>query len=47
MPDKVIPCERCEHMKEHQEKSGFWIVVSCKPIKYKSNKCRMIYKQKK
>jgi hypothetical protein len=46
MPDKVVPCGRSEEMKEHLEKSGFWVVVSCEPIKYKAGKCRIIYKQK-
>ena len=47
MPDKVTLCERCEQMKERQERSGFWIVAFCKPIKYKSNKYRIFYKQNK
>ena len=46
MPDRVVPCERCDHMKEHLEKSGFWKVVSCKPIKHKAGKCRIVYKRK-
>jgi len=46
MPDKTIPCEKCEQMTDYLEKSGFWAVVSCTPIKYKKGKCKLIYKKK-
>jgi hypothetical protein len=46
MPDRVIPCVRCAEMKDFLENEGVWEVVSCKPIKYRSGKCKIIYRVK-
>ena len=47
MPDRKIPCARCESEKKHLERSGFWEVVSCTPIAHKDGRCKLVYRRKR
>lgn len=43
MPDRRVPCDRCDQVKRYLENTG-WVVVSCTPITYQPGYCRLIYK---
>lgn len=47
MPDRDIPCDRCEEEKRRLELGGIWEVVSCKPVTYRPGRCKIVYRVKK
>jgi hypothetical protein len=46
MPDRKIPCERCQSEKEKVERGRRYEVVSCEPTTRDPKKCKLIYRRK-
>jgi hypothetical protein len=47
MPDRKIPCTKCEETKKFIEQDGLWEYVKCEKMPRKPGWCRLIYRLKK